>query len=127
MAERNRSNEKKGTTETKALGDDLTQHALSDLSNKLARDFDEKFFLLCADLSACKAAYEAAASQPFFRCGQWLWRSNSLKSGIAVPWNYETVNTDPENLIWEEDQPFIRVMDAGLLAIEIDSVPTVPK
>ncbi|KAI8835347.1 hypothetical protein BC829DRAFT_62713 [Chytridium lagenaria] len=87
------------------------------ISESLARDFDEKFFLLCADLSACKAAYQAAASQPFFKCGQWLWRSNQLRQGSSIPWNYETVNTDPDNFRWEQDQTFVRVAEAGLYEI----------
>ncbi|KAJ3191201.1 hypothetical protein HK101_007984 [Irineochytrium annulatum] len=87
------------------------------MHDKLSREFDEKLFLLCSDLSACKAAFQNAASQPFYRCGQWLWRSSTLKQGSAVPWNYETTNTDSENFFWEQDQPFIKVTEPGLYEI----------
>ncbi|KAJ3216583.1 hypothetical protein HDU67_009278 [Dinochytrium kinnereticum] len=97
--------------------DGIPEEVIKEITQNLARDFDEKFFLLCADLSACKAAYLTAANQPFFKCGQWLWRSNQLKHGSTIPWNYETVNTDPDNFRWEQDQTCIRVAEAGLYEI----------
>ncbi|KAI9357689.1 hypothetical protein DFJ73DRAFT_190310 [Zopfochytrium polystomum] len=87
------------------------------LIRTLSREFDEKLFMLCADLSACKAAYEIAARQPFYRCGLWLWRCSNLRHGSAVPWNLESTNTDPDNFLWEQDQHFIKVVEAGLYEI----------
>ncbi|KAJ3109635.1 hypothetical protein HDU97_003109 [Phlyctochytrium planicorne] len=97
--------------------DHIPAEAVKEISQLISRDFDEKFFLLCSDLSACKSAYQMAASQPFFKCGQWIWRSNQLKNGSAIPWNFETANTDPDNFKWEQEQPFIRVAEAGLYEI----------
>ncbi|KAJ3278596.1 hypothetical protein HK104_002181 [Borealophlyctis nickersoniae] len=84
---------------------------------RITRDFDEKLFLLCSDLSACKALCARQVTQPFYRCGQWVWKSGALKFGSAVPWNYETVNTDPDNFKWEQDQVNVRVAQSGLYEI----------
>jgi hypothetical protein len=93
------------------------QDLVDQMSVKLSREFDEKLFLLCSDLCACKVAYQAAAKQPFYRCGQWRWKSSVLKFGSAIPWNFETYNTDPDNFKWEEDQAFIKVNEPGLYEI----------
>ena len=99
------------------------------LTRRLAREFDEKLYLLCSDLSACKSLYAKQASQPFYRCGQWIWKSGVLKMGSGIPWNYQTVNTDPDNFKWDQDQMNIRVAEAGLyeitLAIFTKSKPSV--
>ncbi|KAI8897345.1 hypothetical protein BC833DRAFT_594276 [Globomyces pollinis-pini] len=86
---------------------------------KLTLDFDEKLFILCSELTACKTLFERQARQPFYRCGQWLWNSGTLKLGSAVPWNLETTNTDPENFKWDADNHNIRIKDAGLYEINL--------
>ncbi|KNC95949.1 uncharacterized protein SPPG_08700 [Spizellomyces punctatus DAOM BR117] len=96
----------------------ITPHsALDRLSRRLTREFDEKLFLLCSDLSTCKSLYAKQISQPFHRCAQWLWKSGCLKFGSAIPWNYETLNTDRDNFLWEKDQTSIRIGEPGLYEI----------
>ncbi len=63
------------------------------LIRKLVRDFDEKLYTVCSDLSSCKQLFVSQSTQPFYRCAQWLWTSASLKLGSAVPWNIQTANT----------------------------------
>jgi hypothetical protein len=63
------------------------------IERRLARQFDEKLFLVCSDLSNVKTLFSKQFEQPFYRCGQWLWKSGVLKMGSAVPWNYQTLNT----------------------------------
>ena len=63
------------------------------LIRKLVRDFDEKLYTVCSDLSACKQLFVNQSNQPFYRCAQWSWTSGSLKLGSAVPWNLQTTNT----------------------------------
>ncbi|TPX49877.1 hypothetical protein CcCBS67573_g10132 [Chytriomyces confervae] len=108
----------------------LQQHTNSDDSNPngnvlraqlsvLSRDFDEKLHLLCTDLTACKQAYQAAVRQPFYRCAQWHWNSGVLKLRTSVPWTVESINTDPDNFIWDCSHAahVIRVQDPGLYEI----------
>ncbi|KAJ3293193.1 hypothetical protein HDU76_007076 [Blyttiomyces sp. JEL0837] len=95
----------------------IEQRVHNALSRKVVKEFDDKLFLLCSDLSACKSAFQIASKQPFYRCAQWLWKSERLKFSSAVPWNYESCNTDPDNFRWEQDQPFIRIVEGGLYEI----------
>ena len=60
---------------------------------KMRREFDEKLFLLCSDLSACKKMLSSQLYEPFHRCAQWIWKSGFLKMGSAIPWNIQTRNT----------------------------------
>ncbi|KAJ3056066.1 hypothetical protein HK097_008194, partial [Rhizophlyctis rosea] len=91
---------------------------LDSMYTRITRDFDEKLFLLCSDLSACKALSAKQVAQPFYRYGQWVWRSGRLKFGSAIAWGLETVNTDPENLNWSgADSHLIRIATAGLYEI----------
>ncbi|KAI9092424.1 hypothetical protein DFS34DRAFT_596678 [Phlyctochytrium arcticum] len=87
------------------------------VSKRLTREFDEKLFMICSDLSICKAQSSKQLAQPFHRCGQWLWKSGCLKLGSAIPWNVETCNTDAENMLWEKDHTNIRVSEPGLYEI----------
>jgi hypothetical protein len=57
-------------------------------------DMDDKFEILCREVSACKQAWQQSVRQPFYRCAQWIWKSGLLKNGTsAVPWNIESSNT----------------------------------
>ncbi|KAJ3306562.1 hypothetical protein HDV03_004691 [Kappamyces sp. JEL0829] len=97
------------------------------LIRKLIRDFDEKLYTVCSDVSACKQLFLNQSTQPFYRCAQWLWNSGGLKLGSAVPWNLETANTgrlrsitlDPDNFKWEQDHFNIRIAEAGLYEISL--------
>jgi hypothetical protein len=71
----------------------LNECDLNPLVRQLTRDFDEKLYVLCSELSSCKTLLSAQVSQPFYRCAQWLWNSGKLKMGSAVPWNIESTNT----------------------------------
>ena len=90
---------------------------LESLGRQITRSFDEKLFLICSDLSSCKQAYQLSLKTPFHRCGTWAWKSGQLKFGSTVPWNIETMNTDPDNFKWDADSTCIKIMDAGLYEI----------
>jgi uncharacterized protein (DUF885 family) len=97
----------------KALISDTVRKALEDaptdfmnidaqshpLIRKMVRDFDEKLYTVCSDLSACKQLFVNQSNQPFYRCAQWMWTSGSLKLGSAVPWNLQTSNTGNNSII----------------------------
>lgn len=61
--------------------------------NTLRRDFDEKLYLVCADLAECKSAWKLASRNPLQRAGCWLWNSRRVKLGSTIPWNVEALNT----------------------------------
>lgn len=70
-----------------------TDDEMEILEQRIRREFDEKLFLLCSDLSSCKNILASQLYEPFHRCAQWIWKSGHLKLGSAVPWNIQTRNT----------------------------------
>ena len=46
--------------------------------------------------------------------GRWVWRSGKIKSSYSVPWESQSVNTSPDNFVWEKDKTFIMVNEEGL-------------
>lgn len=48
---------------------------------------------------------------------RWLWKSGDLINGYAVPWEVQSVNTCPENFLWEEDKTLILTVAPGLYEI----------
>ena len=48
---------------------------------------------------------------------RWLWKSGELINGYAVPWEVQSVNTCPENFLWQEDKTLILTVAPGLYEI----------
>ncbi len=48
---------------------------------------------------------------------RWLWKSGELKNGYAVPWEVQSVNTCPENFLWEEEKTSVLTVAPGLYEI----------
>ena len=46
--------------------------------------------------------------------GRWVWRSGKIKSSYSVPWESQSINTSPDNFIWEKDKTYIMVNENGL-------------
>jgi len=49
--------------------------------------------------------------------GRWIWKSLKTKTGGAVPWNIQIANSDPANLIWEKDKPYVTCVTPGLYEV----------
>ena len=49
--------------------------------------------------------------------GRWLWKSGDVKNGCTVPWEIQSVNTCPENFVWEKDTVSIIAVTPGLYEI----------
>jgi hypothetical protein len=60
---------------------------------------------------------------------RWTWKSGQVKNGYAVPWEVQTVNTAPDNYLWEKEKTSVMVVAAGLYEITMgfyaDKKPTV--
>jgi hypothetical protein len=60
---------------------------------------------------------------------RWTWKSGQVKNGYAIPWEIQTVNTAPDNFIWEKEKTSILVASSGLYEISMgiyaDKKPTV--
>lgn len=48
---------------------------------------------------------------------RWLWKSGELINGYAVPWEVQSVNTCPENFLWQEDKTAILTVAPGLYEV----------
>ena len=51
--------------------------------------------------------------------GRWLWKTGKIKGGYAIPWDTQSVNTSPDNYIWEKDKTIITVIKGGLYQISL--------
>mmetsp|Transcript_29692 Transcript_29692/g.95427 ORF Transcript_29692/g.95427 Transcript_29692/m.95427 type:complete len:501 (+) Transcript_29692:516-2018(+) len=49
--------------------------------------------------------------------GRWIWKSGRAKAGGGVPWNVQSVNTDPDNFFWERDKVNIVTTTPGLYEV----------
>ncbi len=51
--------------------------------------------------------------------GRWVWRSGEVKNGYAVPWEAQSVNTCPDNFLWEKDKTSIMTIASGLYEVKL--------
>ena len=51
--------------------------------------------------------------------GRWIWKSVNVKAGNGVPWNVQSVNTDPENFVWEKNCVSIVANAPGLYEVTL--------
>ena len=49
--------------------------------------------------------------------GRWIWKSGQVNKGNGVPWNVQSVNTDPDNFRWERDRSYIVTVAPGLYEV----------
>ena len=49
--------------------------------------------------------------------GRWLWKSGTIKSGYAIPWEVQSTNTCPENFIWDKGSVSILVVTGGMYEV----------
>jgi hypothetical protein len=45
---------------------------------------------------------------------RWIWKSGDLKTGSLVPWEIQSINTCPDNFVWERDATGIVIIAPGL-------------
>ena len=51
--------------------------------------------------------------------GRWFWQSGNIKNNYIIPWESQSVNTSPDNFIWEKDKAFIMVNEEGLYELNL--------
>jgi hypothetical protein len=95
----------------KANIDDVN-HALEDLHLEL----DNKISVeeLAEKLREQSCINEALCAENCI--GRWLWKSGEIKNG-AIPWEVQSINTCPENFIWEKDKSNVLAISPGLYHI----------
>lgn len=48
---------------------------------------------------------------------RWLWKSCRVKTGGYIPWEVQSVNTCPDNFLWEKDEAHVMTVAPGLYEI----------
>ena len=51
--------------------------------------------------------------------GRWMWKSGNIKNNYFIPWESQTVNTSPDNFIWEKEKTFIIIKEEGLYELNL--------
>ena len=49
--------------------------------------------------------------------GRWIWKTGEVRTGYAVPWEVQSVNTCPDNFLWEKDKTSILAIAPGLYEV----------
>jgi hypothetical protein len=49
--------------------------------------------------------------------GRWIWKSGALLGNYAVPWEVQSVNTCPDNFLWEKDKSTLVAVAPGLYQV----------
>ena len=61
--------------------------------------------------------------------GRWNWKSGEKKNNYIIPWENQSVNTSPDNYIWEKDRTFILVSEEGFYELNLgfysEKTPTI--
>ena len=95
------------------VGVDDVNHALAEVSRELelkasAEDLD-------AHLKSQALVNRGLVGESSL--GRWIWKSGQVNKGNGVPWNVQSVNTDPVNFIWERDKSCIVTVAPGLYEV----------
>eukprot|EP01022_Parablepharisma_sp_SALTPOND_P018885 TRINITY_DN3149_c2_g1_i1.p1 TRINITY_DN3149_c2_g1~~TRINITY_DN3149_c2_g1_i1.p1 ORF type:complete len:945 (+),score=132.86 TRINITY_DN3149_c2_g1_i1:1642-4476(+) len=98
--------------DAKANNEDLSK-AMAEMHKELARKANgEDLSNTLADQALINEALCAE------NCvARWLWKSGDLKSGYAIPWEIQSVNTCPDNFLWEKDRTSVLAIAPGLYEI----------
>lgn len=98
--------------DTKA-GVDEVNTALSDVSRELdAKASTDELSRIVREQAVINTSLCAE-----FSVGRWIWKSGKTKAHGGVPWNVQSVNTDPENFVWEKDKVSIITVAPGLYEV----------
>ena len=95
------------------VGLDEVNRALAEVS----RELDGKASVAALEASIREQGIVNRGLSSESSVGRWIWKSGRVKSGGSVPWNVESVNTDPQNFRWEPDRAAIHTVAPGLYEV----------
>ena len=95
----------------KAEVDDVNK-ALIDIHNEIEKKINFDDFTNAMDNQAI--INDALCNENSL--GRWLWKSGKLNNNL-IPWEIQSVNTSPDNFIWENGNNFIMINLKGLYEI----------
>ena len=92
---------------------DDTNRALSEIHKELDNKLNSRDF--SGHVNEYSSVIEALCAENCL--GRWLWKSGELKSGNLIPWEIQSVNTAPDNFLWEKEKISIVTVAPGLYQI----------
>lgn len=94
-------------------GIDDVNRVLSEVNSELeARATVDDLRRTVQDQAAINASLASEAA-----VARWIWKTGKTKAGNAVPWNVQSVNTDPSNFLWERDKATVVAVAPGLYEV----------
>ncbi|CAG9313179.1 unnamed protein product [Blepharisma stoltei] len=48
---------------------------------------------------------------------RWIWKSGDLRAGNSIPWEIQSVNTCPDNFLWEKEKTSVLTIAPGLYEV----------
>ena len=111
------------TNSTKELNNSLNNKVSTDYFNKLFSEINKKLNEK-VNTSDFTSALDNQSIINDTLCnenciGRWMWKSGNIKNNYFIPWESQTVNTSPDNFIWEKEKTFIIIKEEGLYELNL--------
>ena len=111
------------TNSTKELNNSLNNKVSPDYFNKLFSEINKKLSEK-VNTSDFTSALDNQSIINDTLCnenciGRWMWKSGNIKNNYLIPWESQTVNTSPDNFIWEKEKTFILIKEEGLYELNL--------
>ena len=111
------------TNSTKELNNSLNNKVSPDYFNKLLSEINKKLNEK-VNTSDFTSALDNQSIINDTLCnenciGRWMWKSGNIKNNYLIPWESQTVNTSPDNFIWEKEKTFILIKEEGLYELNL--------
>ena len=111
----NNSKEIIKSLQTKANSEDQINKLFNDINKKLNDKVNSIDFTTAIDNQAI--INDTLCNENYI--GRWFWNGGDNKINYAIPWDNQSINTSPDNFIWEKGKPFIIINEEGFYVLNL--------
>ena len=111
----NNSKEIIKSIQTKANSEDQINKLFNDINKKLNDKVNSIDFTTAIDNQAI--INDTLCNENCI--GRWFWNGGDNKINYAIPWDNQSINTSPDNFIWEKGKPFIIINEEGFYVLNL--------
>ena len=111
----NNSKEIIKSLQTKANSEDQINKLFNDINKKLNDKVNSNDFTTAIDNQAI--INDTLCNENCI--GRWFWNGGDNKINYAIPWDNQSINTSPDNFIWEKGKPFIIINEEGFYVLNL--------
>ena len=111
----NNSKEIIKSLQTKANSEDQINKLFNDIIKKLNDKVNSIDFTTAIDNQAI--INDTLCNENYI--GRWFWNGGDNKINYAIPWDNQSINTSPDNFIWEKGKPFIIINEEGFYVLNL--------